>query len=125
MATAIEPTLARNSQRTDVQHILSFASEPLALEFSTPEVSERFESVNAHVISEVSVRQKRRPGSRAIANSIIHDLKNPICMVRVLYGFDSRRKQRTSTVRTSTSMADKAVNGMFSMTQELLDYARG
>ena len=44
-------------------------------------VSERLRQVNSHFITEV-MRSERLSLVGSMANSIIHDLKNPICIVR-------------------------------------------
>jgi signal transduction histidine kinase len=60
----------------------------------------------------------------SMANSIIHDLKNPICIVRCCSDLIAN-ETADPRLRQLTSMLNKAVEGMTSMTQELLDYARG
>jgi signal transduction histidine kinase len=58
-----------------------------------------------------------------MANSIIHDLKNPICIVRCCSDLIAS-ETNDPRLRELTSMLDGAVDGMLAMTQELLDYAR-
>ena len=86
-------------------------------------VSERLRSVNAHFINEV-MRTERLSLVGAMANSIIHDLKNPICIIRCCTDLIAGESNDPRLLEL-TSMADKAVDGMLAMTQELLDYARG
>ena len=86
-------------------------------------VSERLRRVNSHFISEM-MRTERLNLVGAMANSIIHDLKNPICIIRCCTDLIARESQ-DPRLHELTSMADKAVDGMLAMTQELLDYARG
>ena len=122
MATAAEPTLLGTVDEPTFQHILELAPSRLHMNFLRS-VSERLRSVNSHFISEV-MRTERLSLVGAMANSIIHDLKNPICIVRCcsdLIAQDSTDPR----VRELAAMTDKAVDGMLSMTQELLDYARG
>src|SRR5438552_12464705 len=59
-----------------------------------------------------------------MASSIIHDLKNPICIVRCCPDLIAS-ETNDPRLRELTSMLDGAVDGMLAMTQELLDYARG
>jgi signal transduction histidine kinase len=59
-----------------------------------------------------------------MANSIIHDLKNPICIVRCCSDLIANQTSDPK-LQQLTTMLNKAVDGMTSMTQELLDYARG
>jgi signal transduction histidine kinase len=79
--------------------------------------------VNSHFISEV-MRTERLSLVGAMANSIIHDLKNPICIIRCCTDLIAG-ESNDPRLRELTSMTDKAVDGMLAMTQELLDYARG
>ena len=59
-----------------------------------------------------------------MANSIIHDFKNPICIIRCCTDLIEEGSKDPKLLQL-TGMMDKAVEGMLSMTQELLDYARG
>jgi signal transduction histidine kinase len=122
MATAAEPTLLGTVDERTFQHILELAPSRLHMNFLRS-VSERLRSVNSHFISEV-MRTERLSLVGAMANSIIHDLKNPICIVRCCSDLIAR-DSTDPRVRELTSMTEKAVDGMLSMTQELLDYARG
>jgi len=54
-----------------------------------------------------------------MANSIIHDLKNPICIVRCCSDLIASQTS-DARVHDLTAMTNKAVEGMLSMTQELL-----
>jgi signal transduction histidine kinase len=122
MATAAESTLLGTVDEQTFQHILALAPSRLHINFLRS-VTERLRSVNSHFITEI-MRSERLSLVGAMANSIIHDLKNPICIVRCcsdLIAQDSTDPR----VRELTTMTDKAINGMLSMTQELLDYARG
>ena len=122
MATALEPTLLGAVDEPTFQHILELAPSRLHLNFLRL-VSERLRSVNAHFISEV-MRTERLSLVGAMANSIIHDLKNPICIIRCCTDLIAGGS-KDPRVLDLTSMTDKAVDGMLAMTQELLDYARG
>src|SRR5205807_5733331 len=86
-------------------------------------VTERLRSVNSHFIDEV-MRTERLSLVGSMANSIIHDLKNPICIVRCCSDLIASQSD-DPRLRELTSMLDGAVDGMLAMTQELLDYARG
>jgi len=122
MATAAESTLLGAVDEQTFQHILALAPSRLHMNFLRS-VTERLRSVNSHFITEI-MRSERLSLVGAMANSIIHDLKNPICIVRCcsdLIAQDSTDPR----VRELTAMTDKAINGMLAMTQELLDYARG
>ena len=122
MATAAESALLGTVNESTFQHILELAPSRLHMNFLRS-VTERLRSVNSHFISEV-MRTERLSLVGAMANSIIHDLKNPICIIRgccdLIAGESSDPRQLQLT-----KMMDKAVDGMLAMTQELLDYARG
>jgi len=122
MATAAEPTLLGTVDEPTFQHILELAPSRLHLNFLRT-VSERLRTVNAYFISEV-MRTERLALVGAMANSIIHDLKNPICIIRCCIDLIAG-ENNDARLHQLTSMIDKATNGMLAMTQELLDYARG
>lgn len=122
MATAAEPTLLGTVDESTFQHILELAPSRLHMNFLRS-VSERLRAVNSHFISEV-MRTERLSLVGTMANSIIHDLKNPICIIRCCTDLISM-ETKEPRLQELTGMADKAVDGMLAMTQELLDYARG
>jgi signal transduction histidine kinase len=122
MATTAEPTLLGVVDEPTFQHILELAPSHLHMNFLRS-VSEQLRNVNAHFINEV-LRTERLNLVGAMANSIIHDLKNPICIIRCCTDLIARESS-DPRLHELTSMTEKAVNGMLAMTQELLDYARG
>ncbi len=122
MATSVGSTLLGTVNESTFQHILELAPSRLHMNFLRS-VTERLRSVNSHFITEV-MRSERLSLVGAMANSIIHDLKNPICIIRGccdLIASDTKDPRQLQL----TKMMDNAVDGMLSMTQELLDYARG
>ena len=121
-ATAAGPTLLASVDEVTFQHILELAPSRLHMNFLRS-VTQRLRDVNSHFISEV-MRNERLSLVGAMANTIIHDIKNPICIVRCCS--DLIASETTDPkIHQLTAMTDKAVDGMLSMTQELLDYARG
>ncbi len=122
MATANESTLLGAVDDKTFQQILELAPSRLHMNFLRS-VSERLRQVNSHFISEV-MRSERLSLVGAMANSIIHDLKNPMCIVRSCSEMIASESS-DPRVRELTKMTDKAVEGMLAMSQELLDYARG
>ncbi len=122
MATAVESTLLGTVDEQTFQHILELAPSRLHMNFLRS-VTQRLRSVNSHFIAEV-MRSERLSLVGAMANSIIHDLKNPICIVRCCSDLIARDTTDVR-IRELAAMTDKATDGMLSMTQELLDYARG
>ncbi|MDQ6940321.1 MAG: cyclic nucleotide-binding domain-containing protein [Verrucomicrobiota bacterium] len=121
-ATAVEPTVLASVNEETFQHILELAPNRLHMNFLRS-VSERLRHVNSHFITEV-MRSERLSLVGSMANSIIHDLKNPICIVKCCSDLITT-ETTDPRLRQLTAMLNKAVNGMTSMTQELLDYARG
>ena len=122
MATAAEPTLLGAVNESTFQHILELAPSRLHMNF-LHSVSERLRAVNSHFISEV-MRSERLSLVGTMANSIIHDLKNPIHIVRCCTDLISR-EAKDPRLQELTTMSGKALDGMLAMTQELLDYALG
>ena len=121
-ATAAAPSLIASVDERTFQHILELAPSRLHMNFLRS-VSERLRQVNSHFISEV-MRSERLSLVGSMANSILHDLKNPICIIRCSADLITEQVKDPS-VRQLTGMIDGAVKGMMAMTQELLDYARG
>ncbi len=122
MATAVDATLLGTVDEPTFQHILELAPSRLHMNFLRS-VTERLRSVNSHFITEV-MRTERLSLVGSMANSIIHDLKNPICIIRGCCDLIASEMKDPRQLQL-TKMMDKAVDGMLSMTQELLDYARG
>ena len=122
MASAAEPTVLGAVKEETFQHILELAPSRLHMNFLRS-ITERMRSVNSHFITEI-MRSERLSLVGSMANSIIHDLKNPICIVRCCSDLIAS-ETNDPRLRELTSMLDGAVDGMLAMTQELLDYARG
>src|SRR5882724_2550869 len=122
MASAAEPTVLGAVKEETFQHILELAPSRLHMNFLRL-ITERMRSVNSHFITEI-MRSERLSLVGSMANSIIHDLKNPICIVRCCSDLIAS-ETNDSRLRELTSMLDGTVDGMLAMTQELLDYARG
>ena len=122
MAVATSPTVLAAVNDQSFQHILELAPSRLHMNFLRS-VTQRLRDVNSHFISEV-MRTERLSLVGAMANTIIHDLKNPICIVRCSADLIASGTQDPKMLQLTT-MLNKAADGMLSMTQELLDYARG
>ena len=122
MAMAVEPTVLGTVGEQTFQQIVELAPSRLHINFLRC-VTERLRSVNTHFINEV-MRAERLSLVGAMANSIIHDLKNPISIIRCCCSLIARQSSDPG-LQQLNSMLDTAVKGMCSMTQELLDYARG
>src|SRR5207302_10533736 len=79
MASAAEPTVLGAVKEETFQHILELAPSRLHMNFLRS-ITERMRSVHSHFIPEI-MRTERLSLVGSMANSIIHDLKNPICIV--------------------------------------------
>jgi len=86
-------------------------------------VVERLRGVNAHFITEV-MRTERLSTVGTMANSIIHDLRNPIQALHMCATLIEQRCTDDS-VKSFTGIMIKSVEHMTDMVQELLDFARG
>ena len=122
MAVAAEPTLLAGVDDNVFQHLLDLAPSRLHLNFLRL-VSQRLRQVNSYFISEL-MRAERLTLVGSMANSIIHDLKNPLCIVRCCASLIDRHSDDPK-LKELTSMLNNAADGMLSMTQELLDYSKG
>ena len=122
MATAAETTLLGAVDEPTFQHILELAPSRLHLNFLRL-VSERLRTVNTHLINEV-MQTERLSLVGAMANSVVNDLKNPICIIRCCTDLIASESNDPRLLEL-TAMADKAVDGMLATTHELLDYAKG
>jgi signal transduction histidine kinase len=122
MATAAESSVLGLVGDGAFQRILEIAPSRLHLNF-LHSVTARLRNVNSHFITEM-MRNERLSLVGTMANSIIHDLKNPIHIVRYCSHFIAK-DSKDPKVAELTKMIDTAMDGMLAMTQELLDYARG
>lgn len=86
-------------------------------------VVERLRGVNAHYITEI-MRAERLSLVGTMANSIIHDLKNPIHCIRSATEILSM-KAPAPELSDFYHIINRASDNMLDMIQELLDYARG
>jgi signal transduction histidine kinase len=121
-ATAVEPTILGSVDDHTFHNILEAAPSDLHLNFLRS-VVERLRRANSHFITEV-MRAERLSLVGTMANSIIHDLKNPISVIRCCADLLERKASDPSCIEF-TQIINKALDGMMGMTQELLDFARG
>ncbi len=121
-AAAAEKTILGRVDHAAFERILALAPGSMHMNFLRS-VVERLRSVNSHFISEL-MRNERISTVGTMANSIIHDLKNPITVIRSCSDLLALRFKDPSIIEFSRLM-NKAVDGMTDMIQELLDFARG
>jgi signal transduction histidine kinase len=120
-ASAVEPTVLTRVDEFAFRRLLSAAPDGLQMNFLRS-IVERLRGVNSHFIAELT-RKERLSTVGAMANSILHDLRNPITIIKscaeLLLRVESPQAKRYSGV------IDQAVDRMMDMIQELLDFARG
>ena len=121
-ATAAGSTLLGRMDVASFERILENAPRDLHRNFLRS-VVERLRGLNSHFITEM-MRTERLSMLGTMANSIIHDLKNPIQALQSCAGLISERTTDPA-VKSFTNIMFKAVDNMTDMVQELLDFARG
>ncbi len=121
-ATAAEATVLGKVDHATFERILERAPRDLHMNFLRS-VVERLRGVNTHYITEL-MRAERLSLVGTMANSIIHDLKNPIHVVRSCVEILSS-KMPDASLKDFLLIINKATDSMLDMTQELLDFARG
>jgi signal transduction histidine kinase len=102
--------------------ILSRAPSSLHMNFLRS-VVERLRSVNSTFIHEL-MRAERLSTVGSMANSIIHDLKNPMMVIRSCSDLIKLRSNDPG-IGNFIGLINKSVDKMADMAQELLDFARG
>lgn len=121
-ATASESTVLGKIDSEAFTRILHIAPRDLHLNFLRS-VVERLRGINSHFITEL-MRTERLSLVGTMANSIIHDLKNPIHVLQSCTELISAKSQDPA-IAEFTGLMGKAVKSMVDMVQELLDFARG
>jgi signal transduction histidine kinase len=121
-ATAVAPALIGALKEETFQQILELAPSRVHMNFLRA-VTDRMRRVNAHFMRE-TVRAERLRVAGALANAMIQDLKNPVCIARCcsdLIASESTDPQ----LRELSKMLSEAVNSILGVTLDLLDYTRG
>jgi signal transduction histidine kinase len=121
-ATAVEPAVIGAVKEETFQQLLELAPSRLHINFLRA-VTHRIRSVNVQFMHE-TVRAERLRVAGALANAMIQDLKNPVCIARCC----SELLASESTdphLRELSKMLTDAVNSILGMTLDLLDYTRG
>ena len=121
-ATAAEATVLGKIDSASFARILDNAPRDLHMNFLRS-VVERLRGINSHFITEL-MRSERLSLVGSMANSIIHDLKNPIQAIQSCSELIAMRSPDPNIVEF-TDIMQKAVGQMTDMAQELLDFARG
>ncbi len=121
-ATAAEGTLLGRMNSCSFERILENAPRDLHMNFLRS-VVERLRGLNSHFITEL-MRTERLSTVGTMANSIIHDLKNPIHAIQTCVELITQRHDDPVT-KQLVDIMNQSVENMKDMVQELLDFARG
>lgn len=121
-AAAAEASTLGRIDTAAFERILSRAPSALHRNLLTF-VVERLRGINSHFIDEL-MRTERLSLVGTMANSIIHDLKNPMNAIQLSIGLIEDRSKDPALAQF-TGIMHKAVAQMTDMVQELLDFARG
>jgi signal transduction histidine kinase len=121
-ATAIEATLIGALTENTFQEILELSPSRLHMNFLRA-ITARVRSANTHFMRE-TVRAERLRVAGALANAMIHDLKNPVCIARCCSDLIAT-ESTDPHLRELSKMLTDTVNGILGMTLDLLDYTRG
>ena len=121
-ATASTPSVLGRIDTESFAHMLQAAPRDLHMNFLRS-FAERLRGIDSHFIVEL-MRTERLSLVGTMANSIIHDLKNPLT---VLQSCTELIVAKTSdpAITDLGALMGKAVGNVFDMLEELLDYARG
>jgi signal transduction histidine kinase len=121
-ATAVAPALIGAVKEKTFQQILELAPSRVHINFLRA-VTDRMRSVNAQFMRE-TVRAERLRVAGALANAMIQDLKNPVCIARCCSDLIAN-ESTDPQLRELSKMLTETVNGILGMTLDLLDFTRG
>lgn len=121
-ATAVESAVIGEVGEETFQEILELSPARLHMNFLRA-VTSRIRSANAHFMCE-TLRAERLRVAGALANAMIHDLKNPVCIARCCSDLIAT-ESANGHLRELSAMLTDTVNGILGMTLDLLDYTRG
>jgi signal transduction histidine kinase len=121
-ATAVEPALIGALTENTFQEILELSPSRLHMNFLRA-ITTRLRSANTHFMRE-TVRAERLRVAGALANAMLHDLKNPVCIARCCSDLIAS-ESTDGHLREMSKMLTDTVNGILGMTLDLLDYTRG
>ncbi len=121
-ATATSPTVLGSVDAATFNRILDDEPRTLHHNFLTS-VVERLRGINSHFIAEL-MRNERLALVGTMANSIVHDLKNPLTAILTCAEMLETRVPDPQVIDL-TAIITKAAGRLENMVQELLDFARG
>jgi signal transduction histidine kinase len=121
-ATATSTTVLGSVDAAAFNRILEDEPRTLHHNFLTS-VVERLRGINSHFITEL-MRNERLALVGSMANSIVHDLKNPLAAIQSCAEMLESRDPNPAVIEIA-NLIIKASNQLEDMVQELLDFARG
>jgi signal transduction histidine kinase len=121
-ATAVKPALIGALTENTFQEILELSPGRLHMNFLRA-VTARIRSANTHFMRE-TVRAERLRVAGALADAMIRDLKNPVCIARCCSDLIAT-ESADGHLRELSKMLTDTVNRILGMTLDLLDYTRG
>ncbi len=121
-ACAVVPTTVVRIDEATFRRILKAGPEGLQMNFLRS-IVQRLRGVNSHFIAELT-RQERLSTIGAMANSILHDMKNPITVVKGCAELIGMRSDAPA-MKEFAKVMGSAVERIEDMIQELLDFSRG
>jgi signal transduction histidine kinase len=121
-ATAEQPALIGAVNEETLQELLEEAPRRLPMNFLCA-ITARIRTANDYCMRE-SLRSERMRVAGVIARTIVHDLKNSVCLARCCSDLIAN-ESADAQLRELSAMLTDAVNGILGMTLDLLDYARG
>jgi signal transduction histidine kinase len=121
-ATASSPAVLGSLDAATFRRILDEDQHTLHQNFLTSAV-ERLRGINSHFITEL-MRNERLALVGTMANSIVHDLKNPLTSIVTCTEMLETRVPDTGVLEIA-QIIKKAASQLEDMVQELLDFARG
>ena len=121
-ASAALPTTVVRVDREGFRRIVLNGPEGLQMNFLRS-ITERLRGANSHFIAELT-RQERLSTVGTMANSILHDLRNPMTIITGCAELVGMKSEVPAMKEFSRAILG-AVSRMEDMIQELLDFARG
>ena len=121
-ATAEQPALIGAVNEETFQELLEQAPSRLSTNFLRAIVGRMRTAADQRMRENLRAERMRVAG--AIANTIVQDLKNPVCIARCCSDLIAN-ESADAQLRELSAMLTEATNGILGMTLDLLDYTRG
>lgn len=121
-ATVAKPAVIGAVKEAAFEKLLELAPARLHMNLLRA-LSTRIRTANDRFLRE-TVHAERMRVAGALANAIVRDLKNPVCVARCCSDLIANESVDPQ-LRELSSMLTNAVDGLLGMTSDLLDYTRG